>query len=77
MSLFVSFIVALSILNIAFGTFPDGYSFDFQSNAELPPPVNYTFTSPVDGNPFVVLAGTGDARTTDGDSPTITAPQFI
>eukprot|EP01040_Poterioochromonas_malhamensis_P014982 gene14982-biopygen3473 len=68
MSLFASFIVALSLLQVVLGTAPgndnttpkNGYSFDLQSDAAIPPPVNYDFTTPVDGNPYTVIAGTGD-----------------
>lgn len=87
MDLYSSLIVALSFLQVAFGTSigidnispKNGYSFDLQSQATVPPQVNYAFTPPADGNPYTVLVGTGDAGISDGNGivATITAPQFM
>ncbi len=68
--LFPSFVVAISILQVAFGrndnTAPKkGSSLD--SQAMIPPQVNSVFTAPVDGNFPTVFAIADDSGMNDGN----------
>lgn len=64
--------VLIAILTTAFGenlltAAQYGYSFDLLSDVILPPPVDYPYSVPSNGNAYKVVAGTGDAGTSDGE----------